>query len=168
MSKEYVLMRDIVCKFLPGYRRGAQRAHALANPSHYNVEHLVELAMAHVGGYSFVDGELFDFSDGTECKTASIAPTLASRQVDSFAGNIPSIMTTSGGVKKGHIRSVIYNPHLDELKYVFLPKDVWDPHMREWGDANKRRIRFSWNRATDRIKKFDGYMCKDFVELAQK
>ena len=167
MSKEFALMRDVVCRYHPDYLSRSSKKKALANPSHYNVEHLVELTMAHVGGYKFVDGDLHDFSDGSECKTASIEERLNGLATTSHPGMISGIMTKSGAVKQGHLRNVIYNPHLDELLYIFLPKDVWDPYMREFGQANKNKLRFTWNSDKNIITKFKGYYCTDFVQLAK-
>ena len=156
-------MRDVVCKYLPYYASGSAKKHALENPSHYNVEHLVELAMAHVGGYEFVDASLYDFSDFSDSKTTTLSELDGSV---SCQGGVP-FMTTGGNVKIGALRVVIYNPNNQKLYYVFLPKEAWDPHMREWGKANKHWIRYTWNSKSDVIRKFQNYMCKDFEELAK-
>jgi hypothetical protein len=164
MNKDLLLMQEIVCKYLPYYSKGSAKKHALENPSHYNVEHLVELAMAELGDYDFVDGPLYDFSDFSDSKTTTISER--THNGTSYGGAIP-FMNQSGNVKIGALRVVIYNPNNQRLYYVFLPKEVWDPHMREWGNANKHWIRFRWNDKKDYIKKFKDYMCKDFEELAK-
>ena len=115
MNKEFLLMRDVVCKYLPYYASGSAKKHALENPSHYNVEHLVELAMAHVGGYEFVDASLYDFSDFSDSKTTTLSELDGSV---SCQGGVP-FMTTGGNVKIGALRVVIYNPNNQKLYYVF-------------------------------------------------
>jgi hypothetical protein len=167
MCKELVLLRDVITVYHPFYKKPYDKKKALARPRDYNIEHLIEQTMAYVGGYKFVDGSLFDFSDKSEGKTASIAPSPKNTSSAIFGGRISGIMTSGGNVKIGSIRTIIYNPHMDNLRYVFLPKDAWDPHMREFGDAHKKSIRFNWNKNTDLIPKFSGFECCNFEELAR-
>jgi hypothetical protein len=159
-------MRDIVTVYNPDYSSRSRRQHALKNSSHFNVEHLVEITMARVGRMKFVDESLYDFTDWSDCKTGSIEP-VSYNQTNSFQGSVSNIMTSSGQVKIGDLRCVIYNPHTDELRYFFLPKSVWDPGLREFGASNQRRLRFRWNSLTDDIRKWRDYECGSFEQLAK-
>jgi hypothetical protein len=167
MSKNLALMRDIVKVYHPDDSSPAQRRRALANSSHFNVEHLVELTMAYVGRLRFVDADLYDFGDYSDCKTGSVEP-VSYQGKRSFVGSVGNVMTPSGQLKCGDLRCVIYNPHDDILRYFFLPKYEWDPHLREFGVQNQRRLRFCWNSVTDRIRKWEDFECDSFEELAKE
>jgi hypothetical protein len=163
ITKEYLIMCDIVCKYHPDYK-GSRRA--IKNAHHYNVERLVEETMAHVGKYKFIDSDHCDFSDGSDSKTASIrlSPTGSSG-----IGTIGNVISAGGISKKGALRLVIYNSITQTLMYYFLPKKMWDKlKINVHPTTNFGRIFFTFSIKEGVIKKFVGYQCKDFAALAKR
>ena len=163
VTKEYLIMRDIVCKYHPDYK-GSRKA--IKNAHHYNVELLVEETMAHVGKYKFIDGDHCDFSDGSDSKTASIRFT-ANRT--SGSGEISNVISAGGESKKGALRVVIYNAITQSLMYYFLPKSAWNNlTINIHPTTNLGRLFFTYNLKEHVIKKFIGFECKDFATLAKQ
>lgn len=164
LSKEYLIMRDIICKYHPIYK-GNRRA--LKNPSHYNVERLVEETMALVGKrYKYIDAAHCDFSDGTDSKTSSIR---YDRKNNTCTGLIGNVVSPGGTKKKGALRLVIYNAFTKELMYYFIPKKAWSKMNISIHPTTKMgRLFYCYNRRTNSITKFEGYECKDFVDLAKR
>ena len=135
---------------------------AQTQPEIFNCERLVELCMSRVGGYEFLDEDGYDFSDYSDAKTASITPT------DSVAvvGNILGRGRT-GQPKVGDLRVVLYNPYKQRLDYYFMPKQGWDS-IREYGDANKGKLRAKYNADQDRVHKWHLWLCRDFQDLSTR
>jgi hypothetical protein len=167
MSKHYVLMRDVITQYHPQFRKStALCEYGLTNPHIFNVERLVEECMAAVGPYEFIDGDHADFSDGSDCKTASIRLKVAGTSINSFTGEISGVETAGGGRKAGALRAVIYNPHKDKLMYYFLPKRVWANHITIHPTSGAGKVMFSYNKKHDDIVKFTGHECSSFRQLA--
>jgi len=130
----------------------------LANWRHYNIEHLVEIAMCHVGGTTFVDQDQYDNSDYSETKTGSI------RTHDGMA-TITGVVSDAGQAKCGDLRVIIHNQFNNTLHYYFLPKAYWET-IREYGSSNRRVLRAQYNAATDTIYKWRRYRVASFHQLA--
>ena len=163
LSKEYLIMRDIVCKYHPTYK-GSRKA--LQNAHHFNIELLVEETLAAVGGYRYIDAAHCDFSDGSDSKTASIRYNVHS---NNGSGEIPNVISPGGNHKKGALRIVIYNAITQSLMYYFLPKNFWSKvNINIHPTTNMGRIFFNYSLKTGHINKFLGYECASFEELATR
>ena len=158
MSKHLVLMRDLITQHHPEFLNNPSlTAYALQRPDLFNVERLVEEALAHVGGYEFLDADGYDFSDYSDSKTATVADydrVLAIGSVE---------------CKIGALRITAYNPHKDSLDYFFLPKTAVARHREvSYGKSeHKQRLRATWNEAQDHYNKFERYRVRTFEALAQ-
>jgi hypothetical protein len=163
ITKEYLIMRDIVCKYHPDYK-GSRKA--IKNCHHYNVELLVEETMAYVGKYKFIDGDHCDFSDGSDSKTSSIRLT---SNGSSGSGELSNVISPGGTSKKGALRVVIYNSITQTLMYYFLPKSAWNNlKINIHATTNMGRLFFTYSIKDGLIKKFAGYECKDLATLAKQ
>jgi hypothetical protein len=168
MSKNLVLMRDVICLYHPEFRKSKDlRTYGMKHADIFNVERLIEESLAAVGPYKFIDGDHADFSDGTDSKTASIRvkPLVTGR--NSYGGEISAVETAGGGRKAGALRCIIYNPHKDNLKFYFLPKSMWSHHITIHPSSGIGKVMYSYNRPGDYIAKFEGFQCSSFKELAR-
>jgi hypothetical protein len=168
MSKHQTIMQTLVAEYHPKFTASAKiRQLAVNNPKYFNIEFLVEECMAHVGGYSFVDAAHYDFSDFSDCKTASIREAPKKPGAGSHRGVIEGISSPGGGFKYGALRCVIYNPHKKNLKYYFLPRSAWTNMLTFHPTTNIAKICFSYHLPKDHIRKLAGYECSSFEELAK-
>ena len=157
MSKELVLMRDIICLYHPAFTKSADlRSYGMSQPHIFNVERLIEESLAAIGPYEFVDEEGYDFTDYSDSKTTSI-------NKNTRAGNIGSVET-----KIGALRITCYNPHKDTADYFFVPKNKMHKVRQPCYGVNshKERILFTWNHRHDHYNSFDDYRVGSFKELA--
>ena len=161
MNKQQRILIDIAHAHLPEYQDPKFLPQFESRWRHYSVEHIVEDAMAHVGGYDYVDQDHYDNSDYSETKTG----TLRKHDRRVTIGNIVSKHT--GTPKAGDIRAVIYNEFTQKLEYFFMPKSEWED-IREHGDANKGVLRASYNQHTGQIAKWERFRVKDFETLAKQ
>lgn len=169
MSKEMIMMRDIICNYHPRFTRSKDvRKFGLESPNYFNVSALIEECLAEVGGYNFVDGEHYDFDDYSDSKTASIRIKSATKSDNTYFGEITAVSTAAGVLKSGALRCIIYNPHTENgsLKYYFLPKYFWKNIVTIHPTSKLGKIVYSYNRKLDHIKRFNGYECGSFEELA--
>ena len=163
MTKSQLIFRDIVFKYHPAFVRSPSlRKLALEEPEIFNVERLVELCMSTLGGYEFLDADGYDFSDWSDSKTATIGLNDSVAVVGNILGR-----GKQGEAKIGDLRVVLYNPFKQRLDYYFMPKAGWD-QIRETGEANKGKLRATYNAQQDLIYKWQQWQCRDFTELAQK
>ena len=161
MNKQQRILIDIAHRHLPEYQDPKCIAQFECRWRHYSVEHIVEDAMAHVGGYQYVNADHYDNTDYSETKTGTL------RTHDSTV-TLTNIVSDKGGkAKVGDIRAVIYNEYTEQLEYFFFPKAEWEL-MREYGDSNKRILRARYNPATGKIAKWERFREKDFETLATK
>lgn len=161
-------MRDVICIYHPSFRKSKDlQSYGMKNPEIFNVERLTEESLAAVGPYKFIDANHADFSDGTDSKTASIRPNPSKVGGNTYMGEISAVETAGGGRKSGALRCTIYNPHLDNIKFYFLPKSMWENHISVHPSSNVGRIMYSYYKPNDYISKFDGYECSSFEELAR-
>ena len=161
MNKHQRIINDIAHVYMSEYSSPKQLVTMLHNWRHYNVEHLVELAMSRVGGYKFVDEAHYDNSDLSETKTGTC-------RVHDRRAVISGIISKQGGIPKaGDIRAVIYNEFTGELEYFFMPKADWED-MREYGNANKNILRATYNICDGAYNKWESFRVNSFEKLARK
>lgn len=160
MCKPSKILQDIVFPHMHHlFPTKDARNLALKHPKAFNVEHLVEICMAAIGGYNFVDeyGRDFDDIDNSDSKTC----TLREYSKDLTIGKIEH--------KIGSFRVVCYNEITDKLDYFYIPT-VGRLAEREKGyiakDRNQERIRTTYNPSTDMYNKLEKYRVKNFYELA--
>jgi hypothetical protein len=157
MSKELVLLKEIICKFHPKFRNTDVQKVALACPKYFNVELLVEETLAHVGGYKFVDKEGYDFSDYSDSKTTTVN------------SNTGVVTVSSVETKIGALRICAYNPFKESVDFFFVPKsDLPRVRMPCYGkNSHKERILFSYSKVVnDDYGWFEDYRVNSFAELA--
>ena len=130
----------------------------------YNVERMVEKAMAAVGGYKHVDAHYYDFDDFSDSKTASI--TKEGKVWKVSVGNIVKKGPDSKA-KAGDLRVVVYNSYDGSLQYYFMPKAEWEA-IREYGEANKDKLRANYSPFEDVVYKWKQWRVDSFEELAKK
>ena len=86
----------------------------------------VEIAMAELGDYDFVDGDHYDNTDFSETKTCGVKLSWGKNDTYTMKYNVTNVVTESGVPKKGDIRLVITNVFNDTVRFFFLPKKFWD------------------------------------------
>jgi hypothetical protein len=168
LAKNKAFLRDLV-EVLPFFTNmtKAQRKAAIDNAAWYNIEAMFEDALAHLGGYTRVDGSGYDFSDGSEAKTASVQLRPMTGSGNSHKGeitNVGSVLT--GKLKNGAIRLAVYIAPRDEVRYYYLPKRYWSK-LNIRPSAAGLRIVFTYNWATNSIAKFDFYRVMSLKALAE-
>ena len=160
-GKNCAILENIAFKFLPDmFPTAASRKLALKYPNAYNVEHLVELALAEVGGYNWVDEEGYDFDD----ENYSDSKTCTLRCYDHQLG------LTKIENKIGSFRMVVYNEFKDDLDFIYLTsegRELWTEsgylRKKPW----EQRIRTRYNPNKDSYNKLEPYRVNNFVELAK-
>jgi len=159
-GKQYRILNEILFQYLPDFfPTKANKKNALAYPNAYNVEHLVELAMANVGGYKWVDAIGYDFDD----KDKSDAKTCTLRKHDA------QFTLNKIEHKIGSLRIVVYNEITDRLDYFYVTK-VGRENRLEKGyltkDRLQERMRSRYNIGRDDYCSFENFRCDSFKELA--
>jgi len=164
-KKSDCIYREIILKYNSDFRSDPVLAEKFLKDSRMlNIEYLVEMTMAEVGGYDFVDGAGYDFSDGTECKTAKIGETLKHKCTNVYPGQISNVRSKrSGLLKTGDLRVVLYNPFLDRCEYFYIPQSDLDVELVVKTDG---ALEFTYNRKKGLIDKLEPYRVADFVTLA--
>lgn len=160
MNKHQRILIDIAHRHLPEYQDPKFPAKFQTHWRHYNVEHIVEDAMAHVGGYQYVDEDHYDNSDYSETKTGTL------RIYDKTVTLTNIVSRHTATPKAGDIRAVIYNEFTEQLEYFFMPRAQWED-IREHGDCNKGILRARYNPNTGKILKWEQFRVKDFETLAK-
>ena len=158
MSKNLVLMRDIVCVHHPEFNKeGILRTTGLTHPNRFNVELLIEETLAAIGPYDFVDAEGYDFTDYSDSKTTSINQKTG-------VGTVSSVET-----KIGSLRITAYNPLKDAVDFFFVHKKYLN-HVKQpcyGNNSHKERILFTYSsRYEDNYGWFENYRVKTFEDLA--
>lgn len=158
MCKNTVFLKTIIFKYLPElFPTASSKKEALTYPAAFNIEHLTEVALAKLGGYSFVDEEGYDFTDFSDSKTTST--------------NAKTNVLTVGSIenKIGALRITCYNHVKQALDYFFvpahkLPQVALACHGKQ---SHKQRILARYNAKNDHYNQFEEYRVADFVTLAQ-
>lgn len=161
MSKNFVLMRDVICKFHPAFVKSADlRKYGLEHSVIFNIERLIEESLAAIGGYNFVDEAGYDFDCRwwSDSKTTTVIPD----------GNSKSIIISSIENKIGSLRVTIYNPYKDSVDFMYIPrKDVQAIKEPNYGkNSYKEKIRARWNESRDYYNSCDRFRVGSFEELA--
>jgi hypothetical protein len=163
MSKNFVLMRDVICYYHPAFVGSkALRKYGLAHSNIFDVERLIEECLAAVGGYTFVNEAGRDFNDrwNSDSKTTTLIINGKSKTAE-----ISSVET-----KIGSLRVTIYNPFKDGLDFMYIPKAGVD-EMKEccYGrkGTGKERIRARWNERSDFYNSCERFRVGSFEELAK-
>lgn len=151
-TKTQLLLEEIVLEHHPIYQDAALRQAVLTNPNHYNAEHLVEETMSIIGGYQYINANGFDFSDGSDCKTATLSSHDNTATITSIAAKI------------GDLRVVLHNQYYDRLDYYFMSRAGWET-VREWGAAHENELRARYNKDLDVIPRWDKWRVGSFKEL---
>lgn len=169
-SKDHIIMNEILFKYHPDFVNNDEIQNTMLKYIDViRVERLVEHTMAHVGGYNFIDGDHCDFDDGSECKTASVRPSPTKPGSASYSLEISNVISSGGCAKTGPIRVVLYNPHVYELRYYYLPaSEIQKIGVNVHPTTRTGRLFATWNSKKDTCKKLDRYRCKSFFELARK
>jgi hypothetical protein len=162
LNKEQTILKEVICNHLPRYN--GREDELVTNWRDFNVERLVEQAMAEVGGYAYVDAHHYDFDDFSDSKTATI-----SKEGHSWKATVGNI--TQGGLdskaKAGDLRVVVYNSYDGTLQYYFMPKAGWES-IREHGKSNRGKLRAAYSPYEDVVYKWKYWRVDSFEELAKK
>jgi hypothetical protein len=159
MCKNLVLLRDVINVYHPTFSTNKQlQKYALESPTAFNVERLIEECLAHVGGYDFVNEEGRDFNDTTnsDSKTLTVNPAKRRAELGSIANKI------------GSLRITIYNPHKDNVDYMYMTYEEWNYFKVACHGKNqedKTRLLMSWSR-NGHYNQFERFRVADFIELA--
>lgn len=158
MNKHQHILKEIAQPYLPDLQITDYTIDTLWG--FYNIEAIVEQAMARVGGYTCVNQYHYDNSDYSDTKTATI------NQTDMVAV-IGNVVTAAGVPKMGDLRVVLFNSIKDRLDYYFLPKEYWES-IREYGPANRRKLRAKYEPSRDIVYKWHDYRKPTFEALAKE
>ena len=161
MSKNYVLIRDVIIKYHPSFIKSPDLCnYGLANPDIFNVERLIEEALAHNGGYNFINEAGRDYDDrwNSDCKTTTVIAD----------GNSKTAIISSVENKIGSLRITIYNPFKDAVDFMYIPKKsvalLKEPSYGK--NSYKEKIRARWNANTDYYNSCDKFRVDSFKKLA--
>ena len=158
MSKNLVLMRDVICIYHPEFRKSRDlQSYGLKHPDIFNVERLIEESLAAVGNYLLVDREGYDFSDYSDSKTTTV-------NLNSRVGTVGSVET-----KIGALRITAYNPFKNAADYFFVSRqDLKYVKSPCYGvNDHKERIKFTYSKKSDSYGMFEDYRVDNFKELAR-
>jgi hypothetical protein len=169
MCKTKTLFRDVVNVYHPDFNSKSLLKQVEQYPQIFNIEHLIELTMAHVGGYEFIDADHCDFSDGSECKTSSVSPNPVKAGRNTYRLEISNVVSPGGSMKSGDVRVVLYNPHTCSATYYFIPQNKLESvGINYHPTTGIGRIFATWNSVTNKVPKLEPYKVNSFEELASK
>ena len=171
ISKEQLLLEEIIFKHHREFKRASKEVRDFfLKPgvlSGTKVERYVEQSLADAGHLVRVKkkNSLCDYTDKSDCKTASVFPSPTNAAGTVFAGEISGLLTRSrSGIdipKPGAIRAVVYNPHTETLEYYFLRRKNWLPLIC------RRELHFSWSADKNTIRKLAHFEVDTFADLAK-
>lgn len=169
-TKAEMLLDEVIFKYHPDVKDNDPVQQVLRKHIEWiNIERMVEETMAAVGGYEFVDAAHYDFSDGTDSKTASVQPSARKRygvETNSYLCEITGIgnVGDNSQVKSGALRVIVYNPHTQRLEYYFIPNKDMLKEMRY--HSGGYRITTTWNINKEHNNKLAKYEVDSFLTLA--
>ncbi len=73
--------------------------------------------------YEFVDEAHYDFSDGTEAKTASVSSNPVGGKGNSYKGAITNVADYKGVYKTGDLRVAVYNAPAERVDFFLIPAE---------------------------------------------
>jgi hypothetical protein len=158
MSKNLVLMRDVICIYHPEFRISKDlRTYGMKHPDIFNVERLIEESLAAVGPYRFVDCEGYDFTDFSDSKTTTI-------NANTRTATVGSVET-----KIGALRITAYNPFKQSADYFYVSKRNMKYVKSPCYGVNdhKERILFKYSTKGDAYGMFEDYRVNTFEDLAR-
>lgn len=139
-----------------------------ACPKSINIEHLIELTAAEVGGYEFIDMPHYDFSDGSEMKTGSINPRPKTPGGASHPVEVSNIISAGGQEKTGDLRIVIYNPVHESVLYYFVPiSSIHEIGVNIHPTSGIGRFKGTYNSVRNDIPKLEKFRVASFEELCK-
>jgi hypothetical protein len=160
LKKNEILFKKILFRYHPSFMN-AEAQHQVLNvlgPDAFNVEHLIEQAFAHVGGYNFVDEDGYDFDDAefSDSKTVTV-------NKDRSVAELGSV-----GNKIGTLRIVVYNPFIQDVHFLYMQYKDWqklalDCHGKNKGD---KRLMISYSFADMHYNQFRSFQVDSFEILA--
>jgi len=157
MNKNYIFMRDIVCKYHPKFIDSEDlRRVGLGNPELFNVERCIEESLAHAGNMEFVDEEGYDFlPDYSDSKTVTVNSTRKVAEISSVENKI------------GPLRITVYNPITSCAEFFYLPKKSVSRYKEPcYGkNSHKERIKIYFNK-DGRYGYFQKFKVPSFADLA--
>lgn len=158
-EKNRMILEQVVVPHLDEFKTPEQRKFALENPEAFNIERLVELTLARVGGLKFVDADGYDFlPDYSDSKTVSVNQKTYKAEINGVENKV------------GALRIVAYNPINQQLAYFFVPKKDVRRVKRDCHGVNshKERIVFSWSKVfSDDYGFFEEFRVASFELLAR-
>lgn len=169
----HALFTDLILENHPAFYEGSSLSLSLkTNPAFFNMEHIIEsmMAICSNGLYEFNDGVHQDYTDESDCKTGTL---YANEGSSTTAGEISSVRSRDGVLKKGAIRAVIMNPILKKNHFFFIPKTaVKDLMTKKNGEQKKTKsICLRYNKTTNEFSTIDKYGIIEydtFKELAME
>ena len=135
MSKNHVLMRDVICLYHPEFTASADlRSCGLKHPEMFNIERLMEESLAAVGPYTFVDQAGYDFSDFSDSKTVTVNHNSRYAEITGVENKI------------GALRITAYNPFVQGVDFFYVPKSRMNYVKTAcYGkNSHKERLRFTY------------------------
>lgn len=160
MCKKLGILEAVCFPHLPHlFAEESTRQFALAHPEIFNIEHLVELALANVGGYNFVDEDGRDFDD--EVNSVSKTCTLRKWGRGLTISNIEN--------KIGAFRIVVWNEITENVDFLYMPRSAvekWTEHGFLKKSPKTQRLRGTYNADLDSYNKLEKYQVATFKELA--
>lgn len=159
MSKQRTFLQEVIIPNLPElFATPESVEYAMHNPHIYNVEHLVELCLAKVGDYKFIDADGYDFSDLSDSKTTTV--------------NENTLVMTISGVetKIGSLRICAYNPIKNSIDYFYLTQSqLRSTALPCYGkNSHQERLLARWNAARDCYNSFEQFRVASFEILAKQ
>ena len=110
------------------------------------------------GKYEFVDAYGYDFSDGTEAKTASVQENPINKKGCTYAGQITNTGTSGEKYKTGDLRVAVYNPHTQRVDYFYIPaKDIPLLSGKAYHGSTPA-LSFTYNKDEDCYRKMNKYL----------
>ena len=158
MSKNLVLMKDVICIYHPEFRASKDlQNYGIKHPDIFNVERLIEESLAAVGSYRFVDEEGYDFTDYSDSKTTTI-------NANTRVATVNSVET-----KIGALRITAYNPLKESADYFYVSKrDMKYVKSPCYGKTDyKERIKFTYSTRGDTYNWFEDFRLNTFEDLAR-
>lgn len=174
-TKQTVLLKEIIFNSLPDFMDPTYQAFVLnmikKYPKCLDVENLIEMSLAEIGGYLFVDAAEFDFNDEdiSDSKTGTVN------------SNTRKIEIIGVETKIGSLRITIYNPlsATQPVAFLYIPKHyVGQVSMPCYGKAkHKKRLVITWTEdykydenynlvRRGHFNKFEKFRVKTFRDLA--